>query len=221
MTMERRPASRHGLGALLGLVLLSLVTAGGCQTVLFSAMYLFQGTTKDADYDGLNKKKVVVVCREATGMEFTDPNVAKDIDKLVTTRLTKNGYKMEMVDPSKVERWEDENSWDEFLTVGRAMKADMVLGIDLEQFGIRQGQTVYQGRANATVRVVDCKTGKEVFSKPIAPLIYPPNHMVSVADRQEAEFRREFEDVLADRLARFFYPHDPNDDIGLDAAALH
>ena len=45
--------------------------------------------------------------------------------------------------------------------------------------------------------------------------------MISVADRQEADFRREFEDVLAERLARFFYPHDPNDDIGLDAAAFH
>jgi hypothetical protein len=220
MTMERRPASRRGLGALLGLVLLSLATAGGCQTVLFSAMYLFQGTTKDADFDGLNKKQVVVVCRQASGMEFSDPNVAKDLDKLVTARLTKNGYKIKLVEPSKVERWEDENSWDEFLTVGRAMKAEMVVGIDLEQFSIRQGQTVYQGKANATVKVVDCKTGKEVFSHALKELIYPPNHVKSVTDVQEAEFRREFEDVLAERLARLFYPHDPNDDIGLDSAAL-
>jgi hypothetical protein len=220
MTMERRPASRHGLGALLGLVLLSLVTAGGCQTVLFTAMYLFQGTTEDAQFNGLNKKKVVVVCRQAPGMEFSDPNVAKDLDKLITARLAKNCYKIQVIEPAKVERWEDENTWDEFLAVGRAMKADMVVGIDLEQFSIRQGQTVFQGRANATVKVVDCKTGKEAFSKPIMQLIYPPNHMVSVADRQEAEFRREFEDVLAERLARFFYAHDPNDDIGMDSAAL-
>ncbi len=218
--MERRPASRRGLGALLGLVLLSLATACGCQAVMFSAMYLFQGTTVDADFDGLSKKKVVVVCRQAPGMEFSDP-VSKDLVKLVTARLLKNGYKIKVVDPSKVERWEDENTWDEFLTVGRAMKADMVLGIDLEQFSIREGQTVFQGKANATVKVLDCKTGKEAFSKPIAPLIYPPNHVISVADRQEADFRREFEDVLAERLARFFYPHDPNDDIGLDAAAFH
>ncbi len=218
--MERRPASRRGLGALLGLVLLSLATACGCQAVMFSAMYLFQGTTVDADFDGLSKKKVVVVCRQAPGMEFSDP-VSKDLVKLVTARLLKNGYKIEVVDPSKVERWEDENTWDEFLTVGRAMKADMVLGIDLEQFSIREGQTVFQGKANATVKVLDCKTGKEAFSKPIAPLIYPPNHVISVADRQEADFRREFEDVLAERLARFFHPHDPNDDIGLDAAAFH
>jgi hypothetical protein len=219
--MERRPASRYGLGALLGLVLLSLVTAGGCQTVLFSAMYLFQGTTDSADFEGLNKKKVVVVCRQASGMEFSDPNVAKDLDKLVSDRLTKNCYKITVVDPSKVQQWEDENSWDEFLTVGRAMKAELVVGIDLEQFSIRQGQTVYQGKANATVKVVDCKTGKQTFRKAIPPLVYPPNHVLSTADRQEAEFRGEFEEVLAERLARFFYAHDPNDDVGLDAAALH
>ncbi len=218
--MERRPASRHGLGALLGLALLSLVTAGGCQAVMFSAMYLFQGTTEKAEFDGLNKKKVVVVCRQASGMEFSDPNVAKDLDKLVTARLAKNCYKIQVIEPSKVERWEDENSWEEFLTVGKAMKAEMVVGIDLEEFGIRQGQTVLQGKASATVKVVDCKTGKEAFCKPIAPLVYPPNHVISVADRQEAEFRREFEDLLAERLGRFFYAHDPNDDIGLDSAAL-
>jgi hypothetical protein len=221
MTMERRPASRHGLEALLGLVLLSLVAAGGCQAVMFSAMYLFQGTTDSADFDGLNKKKVVVVCRQASGMEFADPSVTKDLDKLITARLVKNGYKIEVIEPSKVERWEDENSWDEFVTVGRAMKADMVVGVELEQFSIRQGQTVFQGKANATVKAIDCKTSKEVFSKPIPPLVYPPNHVLSTADRQEAEFRREFEEVLAERLARFFYAHDPNDDVGLDAAALH
>ncbi len=217
--MERRPASRHGLDGLLGLVLLSLVMATGCQSVLFTAMYIVQGTTDPAAFDGLNKKKVVVVCRQASGMEFSDPNVTKDLDKLVSTRLTKNGHKVEVIDSEKVQRWEDENSWDEFITVGRAMKAEMVVGIDLEEFSIRQGQTVFQGKATATVKVVDCKTGKEVFSKPIAPVLYPPNHVISVTDRQEADFRREFEAVLADRLGRFFYPHDPNDDIGLDSAA--
>ena len=192
--MERRPASRHSPGALLGLILLSLVAAGGCQSVLFTAMYIFQGTTDPAAFDGLNKKKVVVVCRQASGMEFSDPNVTKDLDKLATVRLAKNGRKIEVIDPSKVERRQDENSWDEFLTVGRAMKAEMVVGIDLEEFGIRQGQTVLQGRATATVKVVDCKTGKEVFSKPITPLLYPPNHVVSVTEWSEAEFRRKFEE---------------------------
>jgi hypothetical protein len=218
MTMERHPASRPG--ALLALALLSLAAAAGCQSALFTAMYVFKGTAKDADFDGLNKKKVVVVCRQASGMDFSDPNVARDIDKLVTLRLAKNGHKIELIDPAKVESWEDENSWDEFVTVGRAMKAEMVVGIDLDRFSIREGQTVYQGKANATVKVVDCKTAKEVFSQPIKELIYPPNHVKSVTDVQEAQFRREFEEVLADRLARFFYPYDPHDDIGLDNASF-
>jgi hypothetical protein len=221
MTMERRPASRRVPGALLlGLALLWLAAAGGCQSALFTAMYIFKGVGKDADFDGLEKKKVVVVCRQSAGMDFSDPNVARDIDKLVTLRLTKNVNKIDLVDPAKVQTWEDENPWDEFVTVGRAMKAEMVVGIELDQFSIREGQTVYQGKASATVKVVECKTGKEVFSKPIDRLIYPPNHVKSVTDVPEAQFRREFEEVLAERLARFFYRYDPHDDIGLDAAAL-
>ena len=41
------------------------------------------------------------------------------------------------------------------------MKADMVVGIDLEGFSLFQGQTLYQGKANATVRVYDCQQGRQ------------------------------------------------------------
>ena len=42
--------------------------------------------------------------------------------------------------------------WEEYVEVGKAMKADMVVGVELEKFSIYQAQTLYQGKANASVR---------------------------------------------------------------------
>ena len=78
--------------------------------------------------------------------------------------------------------------------VGKAMKADMVVGVDLEEFSIYQGQTLYQGKANATVRVYDCTQGRQRWCsrRSCRRRVYPPNSGVPTSDRPEAEFRREF-----------------------------
>ena len=118
-------------------------------------------------------------------------------------------------------KWTDENTWEEYTEVGKAMKADMVVGIDLESFSLFQGQTLYQGKANATIRVYDCQErGKMVFEKELPQAIYPPNSAVPTSERTEAEFRREFVAVLADQIARHFYAHDPYADVAQDASAL-
>ncbi len=125
-----------------------------------------------------------------------------------------------MIDQRKVNKWTDENTWDEYREVGKAMKADMVVGIDLESFGLYEGQTLYQGKADATVRVYNCHDGKMVFEKILPQSVYPPNSGVPTSDRREPEFRREFVAVLADQIARHFYAHDPHADLAQDAMAL-
>ena len=101
------------------------------------------------------------------------------------------------------------------------MNADMVVGIDLESFSMFQGQTLYRGKANASIHVYDCKAGgKEVFTRTMPPTIYPPNTFIPTSDRQEGEFRREFTLVLADQVARHFYAHDRNADVAQDASTL-
>ena len=80
-----------------------------------------------------------------------------------------------MIDQRKVAKWTDENTWEEYSEVGKAMKADMVVGIDLESFSIFQGQTLYQGKANATIKVsIVSKGGKLVFDKSIPQCGLPP-----------------------------------------------
>ncbi|MGW8256083.1 MAG: hypothetical protein ACWGMZ_01215, partial [Thermoguttaceae bacterium] len=92
---------------------------------------------------------------------------------------------------------------------------------ELEKFSIYKSQTLFQGKADAVIRVYDCNDGgKVVFEKLMPQSVYPPNTFVQASEVQEPEFRREFIGVLADRVARHFYPHDQYADMAQDTMAL-
>jgi hypothetical protein len=215
-----RPSVRYGIALTLALAMAAL-PALGCRGALATAMFLIKGTDVDPDFAELKGKKVAVVCRPLVTLQYRNTSVARDLAQQITLLLQQQVPKIQTVDQRKVSKWTDENTWEEYSEVGKAMKADMVVGIDLEAFNIFQGQTLYQGKANATVRVYDChKNGKVVFEKVLPQAVYPPNSGIPTSDRLEAEFRREFLAVLADQIARHFYAHDPHADLAQDAAAM-
>lgn len=140
---------------LLGLLAAAICT-GGCANVLFTAAYLWNGTNVDPDFVGLKKKRVVIVCRPLVNLQYEDSRVAKDLAAALG-RLLRDNSKAKVVEQRKVERWTDENTWENFADVGKAFDADLVLGIDLEYFHLYQGLTLYQGKANISIQVVDLK----------------------------------------------------------------
>ena len=118
--------------------------------------------------------------------------------------------------------WADSNNWDEYAEIGRAMKADMVVGIDLEQFSLYEGQTLYQGRAEIHLWVYDMHTGGRtaIWNKKMPQTIWPSTAAVSVSDRSEDAFRREYLDVIASHIARYFYEHERLLEYATDADSL-
>lgn len=217
-----RPSTRYGVAAALTLALaMAVLPTAGCRSALATAMFLWKGTDVPPDYAGLKEKKVAVVCRPLVTLQYRNANVARDLAQQVTLLLQEKVPKVHTVDQRKIAKWTDENTWEEYPEVGKAVKADLVVGIDLEGFNLLQGQTLYQGKANATVRVYDChQGGKMVYEKIIPQIKYPPSTGIPTSDRQEADFRREFVAVFADQVARHFYAHDPYADFAQDAAAL-
>ena len=199
----------------------AILPALGCRSALATAIYLWKGTDVDPDYAGLKGKKVAVVCRPLVSLQYRNASVDRNLARQITRLLQQRVPKIDVVEQRKVAKWTDENTWEEYSEVGKAVKADMVVGIDLEGFSLYQGQTLYQGKANATIHVYDCNEGgKLVFEKIIPQSVYPPNSGVPTSDRLETEFRREFVRVLADQIARHFYAHDPHADLVQDVAAL-
>ena len=215
-----RPFFRRGI-VRLAMLMIAALPAIGCTSGLFTVMYLFKGLDVDPDFKELKGKKVAVVCRPMASLTYGNANVGRDLAQQITLLLQESGAEDQDHRPAKkIAKWSDENTWEEYTEVGKAMKADMVVAVDLESFSIYQGQTLYQGKADATIRVFDCtKTGrgKEVFHKNIPQAVYPPNAPIPASDRTEPEFRREFVLVLANQIARHFYAHDPHADLGQDA----
>jgi hypothetical protein len=211
---------RYPIALALALAMATL-PAMGCRGALATAMFLWKGMEVPPDFAELKGKKVAVVCRPVVSLQYRNANVARDLAQHVSTLLQSKVPKIKTIDQRKVTKWADENTWEEYTEVGKAMKADMVVGIDLEGFNLFQGQTTYQGKADATIRVYDCHDGgKVVFEKTLPQCVYPPNIGIPTSDMREADFRREFVTVLADQLARHFYAHDPHADLAQDAAAL-
>ena len=96
----------------------------------------------------------------------------------------------------------------------------MVVGIDLDQFSLLQGQTLYQGKASIDLAVYDMKHGKRpVYQKMLPQQLYPPNAPIPAAEKSLVEFRRQFLQVLAEQIGRHFYEHDSTADFAIDSAA--
>jgi hypothetical protein len=216
-----RTSMRYRTLAAFALALTSLLPTVGCRGLLTTAMYFIKGTDVEPEFAELKGKKVAVVCRPLASLQYANATVSRDLAEQVTRLLQDRVPKIRTVEQRKVVKWTDENTWEEFTEVGKALKADMVVGIELENFSLFQGQTLYQGKANATVYVYDCKKGgKQVFEKHVPQSVYPPNASIPTSERTEAEFRREFVAVLADQVARYFFSHDPYSDVGRDADSL-
>ena len=83
-----------------------------------------------------------------------------------------------------------------------------MVGIDLERFRLHEGSTLYRGRATATVRVFDVKTGAVAFEKRIDDFSFPANSGIPSTDQSESQFRAMFLDMLARRVSRCFHAYE-------------
>lgn len=215
-----RNRNRHAAFLLpLGLVTMLVVTAGGC-TAVATALYIVKGTNVGAEYDSLKGKRVAVVCRPVVALDYQNGAAAKDLAVAVGRLLKQNVKKIELVDPREVDDWCDENDWYNFTEVGEAVKADMVVAIELEQFSLSESLTLYKGRAETLIQVYDMTAdGQCVWQKRPASSEYPPNISLDRSAKDENEFRTEYIQVLATEIARHFFAHDTRVDFAKDAIA--
>jgi hypothetical protein len=195
----------HGLAALALLPLLS-----GCSTLLTVA-YLVRPNDVPAEFAGLKGSHVAIVCRPIVELEFSDAGSARELTTIVDQQLRQRVRGINVIGQHEVERWLDENSWVDYPALGKAIDADYVVGIDLEQFRLFEGSTLYRGRAAVTVRVFDVKTGEVVFQKRIDKYEFPANGAIPTSDRSESEFRAMFLTMLGQRIARSFYAYESRD----------
>ena len=161
-----------------------------------------------------------MICR-ATSLEYAHPTVARDLAVRVGALLQKNGKKVQVLDERELADWVDKHDWHDFREVGRALKADMVVGLDLERFELARGSTLLQGQADVRMAVYDINKNIRLWEPARSLSVkFPPNSPYSSSDRQEDDFRRQFLGVLAERVARHFYDYDSRKDFALDSTVM-
>lgn len=205
--MYFRPTCRARVGILMCLLPLVLLPSTGCSTLL-TAAYLIMPEDTPAEFKGLKGKHVAVVCKPIVELEFSDASSARELAALVGGHLERNVRKSRVIDQQEVARWIDENSWVDYATVGKSLDADMVVGIDLEEFRLHEGSTLYRGRATAHVRVYDVTAKKVVFEKRFDDFSFPADSAIPTTDRSESQFRGMFLQILAGKIARTFHAYD-------------
>jgi len=189
------------------LALLPLPLATGCST-LFTVAYLIQPADMPAEFNGLKGSKLAVVCRPIIELEFTDAGSARELAALVGGQIEDHVRRATAVEQHEVSRWIDENEWTDYQTVGKALDVDHVVGIDLEEFRLHEGSTLYRGRAAVNVRVYDIEEKKVVFQKRFDDFTFPANNAIPSTDLSEAEFRSLFLRMLSQRISRLFHAYE-------------
>lgn len=193
--------------SLTALAILLAPAVSGCSTLL-TAAYLLQPADVPAEFNGLRGKHVAVVCRPIVELEFTDAGSARELATLVGSQLEGKVRRARLIGQQEVARWIDENSWVDYPTLGKSLDADLVVGVDLEEFRMHEGSTLYRGRASAHVRVFEVATKKVLFEKRIDGFTFPANSAIPATDRSETEFRGMFLQMLSQKISRCFHAYE-------------
>lgn len=198
-----------------------LITMTGCGPIATIAWLIHGPEMVPAEFDGLKNKRTAVVCLDANSLSGPGGE-AETVAKAVAITLGRNVPDIKMVRQNEVADWLDSHGDDltDYRDVGRGVKADMVVGIDLLAFNLHEGQTLLKGRAKVGVKVYDMKKGGElVYEAAPKEIAWPENGARHVTEN-EANFRTIFIGVLAERIARDFYPIELGNNFGSDARFL-
>jgi len=204
-----------------GVVLLMLAgSLTGCGTLSHLSYWIY-GIKVDAKFTGLQKKRVAVVCLDANSLRGPGGEadaVAKSVSNILAVKVED----IEIIPQAKIADWIDghDQNLTDYRDIGRGVKADMVVGMDLESFSTHEGQTLLKGRAKVSVRVYDmAKDGQVVYETPTKEISFP-EHGARHVTENEANFRVVFINTLAEKISRDFYAYDKLEDFGGDASYM-
>jgi hypothetical protein len=221
--MDRSRARFAAIDRLCGILLVAvcLISAGGCPALLATGIYVWEGgNLVPAECEALVGKRVVVMCRPPSSHEYRHAGASRNISQRVSELLVEHVKKIDVVNPREVDNWVDESDWGDFRELAEAVRADLVVHIELDNFDLYKGTTLYQGQTSVTVSVYDMQDkGKLVWESKLGEVLYPVNSGIPAQDKPPQQFEREFVEVIADRIATNFYRHDPHASFAMDAKA--
>ncbi len=213
-----KPSPLHPL-ALVFLTSCLVMTQSGCLGVLSNLMHAVGADRIPPEYDGLVKSKVAVVTMTDQS-EYSDDVAARLLTRKVSDILSMEVKEMTLVHDEDIQKWRDTNGWEkiDYLEMGKDTKAEKLLAIEMTDLRLRDGATLYRGRAAIMLTVYDIKAEKVVFRKEIDEFTYPVHAGQYTSETTESKFRKLFLSMLSKQICRTFHSYDFADTVALDGA---
>ena len=193
------------------------LTPVGC-TGLATFMHAVGVDMIPAEYDGLEDTTVAVVTLTDSS-QYSNDVAARELSRFVGEILTKEVDDIQLVREDKIEQWRDVNGWDslDFDEIGKGVQAEKVLGIEMAQLKLRDGATLYRGRADVVINVIDAATGNVEYTRTLEEFTYPNIAGQYTSETTETKFRRLYLKMLAEEIGRSFHRYDLTDRIAADS----
>ena len=209
------------LGPYLCMALVAAACAG-CKTVVLLGYLIGGPPSIEPEFDKQTKmslkdddKRIAVVCYAPKELKFDVEDVDAELAQHVAMRL--NGHGMKVIAPSAVQNWLDQHDdWDSPAEVGRAVEADWVVYIDMQEYSLYEKGTMqlYRGRTTAMVKVFDMNEdeGEEIFAKEVVS-VYPIRVAKPAHEIPRDRFKALYMSRLSDEIGHLFYEHFAGDEI--------
>lgn len=200
------------------LLLAGTMTMAGCVNLAANLIHAVQGNNRPAEFGGLEGQRVAIVCATDSGLDSDATNLI--LSNNIHAALSINVKDIEVVRHSEIEQWLDVHSWEQsdYVEIGKGVKADRLLAVELVNLKLKNGQTLYRGEADITVTVYDIENGGRIlYRKQIPEFAFPASGGKPVTETSENKFRSFFLAVVTRKIAGLFYEVDATADYALDA----
>ena len=200
------------------LLAFAIVSGSGCVNLASNILYAINGNKAPADYPGFKGKKVAIVCGTEKGL--SNDATATLMTRYLEASLSKNVKEVTIIRQDKVDKWLDARGWNEsdYTEIGKGVGADQVLAISISNMTLRDGMTLYKGKADISVSVYDvADDGRVVYRKTFPQFEYPKMGGPTITDTTEPRFHAFFLSIVSQNIASLFYDADPNEHFANDA----
>ncbi|MBX3419892.1 MAG: hypothetical protein KF851_20020 [Pirellulaceae bacterium] len=202
------------------LACLPLMFSSGC--ILSQLIYVIKGHKTKAEFQGLANKKVAVLCMsEAQG--FGHDSLTTTISKTVGLKIQQSVKKVQVVPHSRVEDWLDNNDWNrkDMVRFGKGVGAEKVVTIEIGNYSIHEGSTLYKGRSTVRVRVYDiADDGNVEFEKGPSEYIFPTTGRPAI-QTNDRNFEAIYLAKLTENISNHFCDYDALDRVAEDASLMY
>ncbi len=195
-----------------------LTSTPGCVGLVAHLINAGWGDEVEARYEGLTEKKVAVVCLARSSL-YGPSSSSADIAARVEHFLAERVPKITIIPQQEVNEWTDEHDWDQrdYPLLGKGIGADQIVAIDVLSMSLHEGNTLYRGRTDIELRVLDMSCGgKVVYTEVLPQIVFPATNGLHITDVSEGEFRRQFLEWVSAQVAHRFYDYDRTEDFGRD-----